>query len=148
MTVTEKFKNDSAMAAIRALRGLEPTAIMLEKYAPDIFPEVNVVNGVEQKHFGRLMMESAAQGIREAWAQAIKEAENSDRADMVAEVAALIKAVRSLLNGLDTGEAWIDTIADETLANTMRDLRDAVAKLAWTQAEADDATPTKSPEPF
>lgn len=145
MTVTEKFKNDSAMAAIRALRGLEPTSIMLEKYAPDIFPEVVVVNGVEQKHFGRLMMESAAQAIRDAWVQAIKEAENSDRADMVAEVAALIKAVQSLLNGIDTGLVTLDTVADETLGNTMSGLRAAVAKLAWTQEEADHSAPAQEP---
>jgi hypothetical protein len=83
MPVTEKFKEDSAIAAIRALRGLEQTAIMLEAYAPEIFPETKVTNGVEQRPFGRVMMESAAQAIREAWATAIKETENSTRAEHV-----------------------------------------------------------------
>ena len=75
MTVTAEFKEASARAAIRALRGLEQTAIMLETYAPELYPEVKVTNGVEQKHFGRVMMESAAQAIREAWASAIHEVE-------------------------------------------------------------------------
>jgi hypothetical protein len=75
MTVTEKFKEASALAAIRSLRGLEQTAIMLETYAPEIFPEVKITNGIEQKHFGRVMMESAAQSIRDAWAAAIHEVE-------------------------------------------------------------------------
>ena len=83
MTVTDKFKDDSARAAIRALRGLEQTAVMLERWAPDVFPEVNEQG---QKHFGRVMMESAAQSIRDAWAQAIKDAENSQRAEHVAEL--------------------------------------------------------------
>lgn len=75
MTVTPEFKEASARAAIRALRGLEQTAIMLETWAPEIFPETTVTDGIEQKHFGRIMMESAAQAIREAWASAIKEVE-------------------------------------------------------------------------
>ncbi len=45
---------------------------MLETYAPEIFPEVNEAG---QMHFGRVMMESAAETIREAWAQAIGEVE-------------------------------------------------------------------------
>lgn len=76
MSVTEKFMDDSARACIRALRELERTAIMLETYAPEIFPEVNAEG---QIHFGRAMMESAAEAIREAFAKAIKSAENSDR---------------------------------------------------------------------
>lgn len=66
--VTLEFIDKSASAAIRALRGLEQTAIMLEKYAPEVFPEVNEQG---QIHFGRAMMESAAEAIREAWTQAI-----------------------------------------------------------------------------
>ena len=83
MTVTDKFKDDSARAAVGALRGLEQTAIMLEKWAPDVFPEINEQG---QKHFGRVMMESAAQSIRDAWAQAIKGAENSERANHALEM--------------------------------------------------------------
>jgi len=73
--VTPEFLDASARAAIRALRGLEQTAVMLETYAPEIFPEVNVVNGVEQRHFGRVMMEGAAQSIRDSFKQAVREIE-------------------------------------------------------------------------
>lgn len=90
MTVTDKFMDDSARAAIRALRGLEQTAIMLETYAPEVFPDVNEQG---QKHFGRVMMEAAAQAIRDSWALAIKEAENSKRANQVAETARLREAL-------------------------------------------------------
>jgi hypothetical protein len=72
MTVTPEFKEASTRAAIRGLRGLEQTAIMLETYAPDLYPEIN---GKGQKHFGRVMMESAAQSIRDAWKGAIVEVE-------------------------------------------------------------------------
>lgn len=68
--VTEEFKAASSRAAIKALRGLEQTAIMLETYAPEVFPEVNELG---QIHFGRAMMEAAAESIREAWASAIAE---------------------------------------------------------------------------
>lgn len=77
MTVTEQFKEDSSSAAIRALRGLEQTALMLEKYAPEIFPSVDEHG---RKHFGRVMMESAAQAIRDAWSDAIRDVENAERA--------------------------------------------------------------------
>jgi len=105
MTVTEKFKNDSAMAAISALRGLEQTATMLEKWGPEVFPEVN---GSGQKHFGRVMMESAAQAIRDAWAQAIKDAENAQRAEYVQETAQL----RDALAGM-TGLVQLITARDD-----------------------------------
>lgn len=80
MTVTEQFKDDSARAAIRALRGLEQTAVMLEKWAPEIFPTVDEHG---RKDFGRAMMESAAQAIRDAWADAIKDTENAERARQI-----------------------------------------------------------------
>ncbi len=67
--VTVEFMDKSAKAAIRALRGLEQTAIMLETYAGDTFPPDE--NG--QIHFGRALMESAAEAIRAAWAAAIAE---------------------------------------------------------------------------
>lgn len=73
MGVTEEFKEASTRAAIRGLRGLEQTAIMLETYSPDVFPEINEQG---QKHFGRIMMESAAAAIRDAWKSAIVEVEN------------------------------------------------------------------------
>lgn len=74
MTVSEKFDRDSAQACIRALRGLEQTAIMLEKWAPECFPEINEQG---QKHFARVMMESAAEEIRKAWADAVGDAVHS-----------------------------------------------------------------------
>lgn len=74
--VTPEFLDASARAAIRALKGLEQTAIMLETYAPEIFPEINAVNGVVQKHFGRVMMESSAQAIRDSFKQAVREIEH------------------------------------------------------------------------
>lgn len=81
MSVTDTFKDDIARAAIRALRGLEQTAIMLEKWAPEIFPNVDEHG---RKDFGRVMMESAAKAIRDAWADAIKDAENAERARKIA----------------------------------------------------------------
>ena len=69
--VTPEFLAASAKAAIRALRGLEPTAIMLETYADECFPVLPEHEG--KKHFARVIMESAAEAIRQAWADAIKE---------------------------------------------------------------------------
>lgn len=74
MTVSEKFKEDSGKAAIRALRRLEQTAIMLERWAPECFPEINEQG---QKHFARVMMEAAAEEIRNAWADAVADAVHS-----------------------------------------------------------------------
>lgn len=80
MPVTDQFKEDSARAAIRALRGLEQTAVMLETYAPDLYPDVDEQG---RKHFGRVMMECAAQAIRDAWSDAIKDVENAERARQI-----------------------------------------------------------------
>lgn len=71
--VTPEFIAASAKAAIRALRGLEPTAIMLERYAEECFPILPEHQG--KVHFARAIMESAAEAIRESWASAIKEVE-------------------------------------------------------------------------
>lgn len=81
MKVTAEFKEDSARAAIRALRGLEQTAVMLEAYAPEIFPNVDEHG---RKDVGRVIMESAAKAIRDAWADAIKDVENAARARQIA----------------------------------------------------------------
>lgn len=67
--VTELFLHRSARNAIKALMSLEQTAKMLERWAPETFPEINAQG---QKHFARVMMESAAESIREAFANAIK----------------------------------------------------------------------------
>lgn len=81
MPVTDQFKEDSAIAAIKALRNLEQTAIMLETYAPDLFP---ITDEHGRVHFGRAIMESAAQAIRDAWSDAIKDVENADLARKIA----------------------------------------------------------------
>ena len=67
--ITPEFIAASGRAAIRALRGLEQTAIMLERWAPECFPA-----GEDGKvHFARALMESAAEEIRKAWKTAIDE---------------------------------------------------------------------------
>lgn len=71
--VTPAFTDASARAAIRALRGLEQTAIMLEKYAAECFPILPEHEG--KMHFVRAIMEAAAQEIRDAWRAAIAEVE-------------------------------------------------------------------------
>ena len=70
--VTPEFKEASTRSAIRALRGLEQTAIMLEKWGPEAFP----ANEQGQVHFGRAMTDAAAQAIRDAWKSAIVEVES------------------------------------------------------------------------
>lgn len=72
MTVTPEFQEASARGCIRALRGLEQTAIMLEKWGPETFP----ADEDGKIHFGRLMTDSAANAIREAWRVAIREVEH------------------------------------------------------------------------
>jgi hypothetical protein len=71
--VTPEFIAASAKAAIKALRGLEPTALMLERYAEECFPILPKHKG--KVHFARAIMESAAAEIRGAWASAIAEVE-------------------------------------------------------------------------
>lgn len=78
-TVTPAFIEASAKAAIRALRGLEKTAIMLETYGPECFPILPEHQG--KKHFARVIMESAAEEIRKAWAAAIKDVETFQKAE-------------------------------------------------------------------
>lgn len=99
MTVTPEFKEASARAAIRCLRGLEQTAVMLETYAPDVFPEINEHG---QKHFGRVMMESAAEAIRSAWSGAIVEAENfpDDPANLIEQRGELRQALLEIAGEL------------------------------------------------
>lgn len=49
-----------------ALKELTRTSSMLKTYAPEVFPEVNEMG---QVHFGRAMMESAAESIDAALSQ-------------------------------------------------------------------------------
>lgn len=111
MTVTDKFKNDSAIAAIRALRGLEQTAIMLERYAPDLYPDVDEHG---RKHFNRVLMESAAEAIRQAWKDAISEAENSERADLVAENERFRNALSDIASGFSCLQGYSAADAAQT----------------------------------
>lgn len=107
MTVTPEFKEASTRAAIRGLRGLEQTAKMLETWAPDVFPEINEQG---QKHFGRVMMESAAEAIREAWRGAIVEVEAfpDDPANLIEERGKLRQALLEI--AAHTGACLIQQI--------------------------------------
>ncbi len=76
--VTFEFMDRSARACIAQLRGLEPTAIMLETQAADLWPLLPEHGG--KVHFGRAVMEGAAESIRQAWANAIKAVEGTPAA--------------------------------------------------------------------
>jgi hypothetical protein len=91
----QSFETASARACIRALRELEQTAIMLEKWGPEAFPADE--NG--QVHFGRAMTDSAAEAIRAAWKTAIQEVENfpDDQAGWIVERGNLRNAVLEAL---------------------------------------------------
>jgi len=121
MSVKPEFETASARACIRALRGLEPTAIMLEKWGPEAFPTDE--NG--QVHFGRAMTDAAAQAIREAWKTAIQEVENfpDDQAGWIAERADLRNAVLEALGEL--GAALIQQSPSDDMI-IMSHIRDAV----------------------
>lgn len=68
--------------AVRAVSKVRINRTSLSsEYAPDLYPEVDEHG---RKHFGRVMMESAAQAIRDAWADAIKDVENAERARQIA----------------------------------------------------------------
>lgn len=73
MTATPEFQEASARACIRALRGLEQTAIMLEKWGPETFP----VGEDGKIHFGRAITDSAAEAIRDAWRVAMSQVDTS-----------------------------------------------------------------------
>ena len=89
--VTEEFMNRSAKAAIRALMSLEATAKMLEKWAPEVFPDVNDKG---QVHFGRALMEAAAESIREAFGNAIKQVATPNPPPSVAAAVARAEEAR------------------------------------------------------
>src|SRR5690348_7023651 len=86
-----EFKEASSRAAIRALRGLEQTAIMLEKWGPEAFP----ANEQGQVHFGRAITDSAAEAIREAWKNAVVEVEHfpDDPVNLIAQRGELRQAL-------------------------------------------------------
>lgn len=80
--VTEEFLDRSARCAIRALMSLEATAKMLEKWGPECFP----ANDKGQVHFARALMDAAAESIREAFQNAIKQVETPRTPPAVAKV--------------------------------------------------------------
>jgi hypothetical protein len=123
MTVSPEFIEASGRAAIRALRGLEQTAIMLEKYGADIFPDMNEQG---QKHFGRVMLESAAEAIREAWATAIKESENfpDNPANLIEQRGKVRQALLEICGELGAADVQSCASDDQII---MRHVRDAKA---------------------
>lgn len=126
MTVTPEFKEASARAAIRALRELEQTAIMLETYAPEVFPEINEQG---QKHFGRVMMESAAEAIRGAWAKAIKEAENfpDDPANLIEQRGKVRQALLEICGELGAADVQSCASDDQIIMQHVRDAKELAA---------------------
>lgn len=111
MTVSPDFHEASARACIRALRGLEQTAIMLEKWGPETFPA-----GPDGKiHFGRQMTDSTAEAIREAWRVAIREIEHFPPTpeSMVVQLGNLRQALGKIadLEDSEAGEPLDDAIA-------------------------------------
>ena len=128
MTVTLEFKEASARAAIRGLRGLEQIAVMLETYAPDVFPEVNERG---QKHFGRVMMESAAEAIRSAWSSAIVEVENfpDDPASMIEQRGKLRQALLEIAGELGAALVQQSPKDDKIIMDHVREAHD-IAKRA------------------
>ncbi len=120
MSITEEFKEASARAAIRALRGLEQTAIMLETWAPDIFPEINEQG---QKHFGRVMLESAAQAIRDSWKAAVVEVETfpDDPANIIEERGRLRQALLAIAGELGAALVQQSPSDDPVIISHVRD---------------------------
>lgn len=110
MTVTPEFQEASARACIRALRGLEKTAIMLETWGPEAFPS----NEQGQVHFGRAMTDATAEAIRDAWRVAIREAEHfPETGSMVEQIGNLRNALGKIadLEASESGEPLDEAIA-------------------------------------
>lgn len=128
MTVTQEFKEASSRAAIRGLRGLEQTAIMLETYAPEVFPEINEQG---QKHFGRVMMEGAAQSIRDAWSSAVVEVENfpDDPQNLVESHGRLRQSLLEIAAHLHAASIQSSPSDDQIIAGHVRDAME-IAKTA------------------
>ncbi len=99
---------------------------MLETYAPDIFPEINEQG---QKHFGRIMMEAAAQAIRDAWKSAIVEIEDfpADPANLIEQRGKLRQALLEITGEL--GAALLQQAAsdDQIIMGHVRDAQ-SIAK--------------------
>lgn len=99
--VTEEFLDRSARCAIKALMSLEATAKMLETWGPECGPEsFGPPNELGQVHFGQALMSAAAESIREAFANAIKQIETPRIQPSIAKVneaaeAALAKAAQT-----------------------------------------------------
>lgn len=132
MSVSVEFKEASARACIRALRGLEQTAIMLERWAPEVFPEVNEHG---QKHFGRVMMESAAEAIRKSWASAIKEVEAfpDDAANIIEQRGQMRQALLEIAGHLGAADTQSVPSDDQIIMDHVREAY-ALAKSALTDS--------------
>ena len=101
MSVSPEFQEASARACIRALRGLEQTATMLEKWGPEAFP----ANEHGQVHFGRAMNDAAAEAIREAWRVAIREVEHFPETGSLAEQIGKLRHALGKIADLEDSEA-------------------------------------------
>jgi hypothetical protein len=99
---------------------------MLETYAPELYPEVTVTNGVEQKHFGRVMMESAAQTIREAWSSAIKEVEAfpDDPKNLIEQRGRLRQVMLEIAGELGAADVQSCASDDQIIMQHVRNARD------------------------
>ena len=137
MSVTPEFKEASSRAAIRALRNLEQTATMLETYAPDVFPEINEQG---QKHFGRAMMESAAQAIRDSWKAAVVEVESfpDDPANIIEERGRLRQALLEIAGELGAALVQQSPSDDQIIMDHVRDAHQ-IAKDALKSKLVDNA---------
>lgn len=118
MTVTPEFMEASARACIRALRELEKTALMLEKWGPENFP----ANEQGQIHFGRAMTDSAAEAIRDAWRVAIREVEHFP------ETGNLVEQIGKLRHELGRIADLEDSEVDEPLDKAISIAKAALSK--------------------
>jgi hypothetical protein len=122
MTVSHEFERASARAVIRALRGLEQTAIMLEKWGPEAFP----ANEQGQVHFGRAMTDSAAEAIRAAWKTAIEEVTNfpDDEDGWIAERGRLRNVMLEAAGELGAALSQVAPSDDAIIVGHMKDAYD------------------------
>lgn len=78
---------------------------------------------------GMLISDPGDEGLMTTWfANALMRGFDEQTARVDPLLIGLIESAKSLLNGIDTGLVHLDSPADETLENTMRRLRVAVAK--------------------
>jgi hypothetical protein len=132
MHVTLAFQEASARACIRALRGLEQTAIMLERWEPECVP----ADEQDRVHIARSMTEQAAEAIRAACMTAVREVENfpDDEPGLIAAHGRLRSAMLEIDSHLEKALAR-DPSADGTIMGHVREA-DGVARSALTRYRA------------